>query len=477
MTASTKPYVLLVEDTPSLARVYLQYLRDEPIELEHLDTGAKALAALEERTPQAILLDLKLPDMDGMDILKRVQSDKLPTAVVVVTAHGSVNIAVAAMRGGAYDFLVKPFNADRLLVTLRNALERQRLAETVETFREEFARDSYFGFIGSSLPMQAVYRIIDSAAASKATVFITGESGTGKEVCAEAIHSKSPRREKAFVALNCGAIPRELMESEIFGHVKGAFTGASNDRDGAATLADGGTLFLDEICEMEPALQVKLLRFVQTGTYQKVGGSKTDKTDIRFICATNRDPLNAVEQGDFREDLYYRLNVIPIALPPLNERGEDLIDIARRFLVAFSHEENKRFSRFAPDVEDTFRAYEWPGNVRQVQNVVRNIVVLNDAEVVTIDMLPSPLREIAAGDATKKTVEPAAVEPMEEAGRHTGESPSPDEILPLWQLERDAIERAIEICAGNIPKAAACLGISASSIYRKRQAWKTEGAS
>ena len=463
MTASTDPSVLLVEDTPSLARVYLQYLRDEPIETRHVDTGAKALEALGESVPQAILLDLKLPDMDGMEILKGIQTAGLPTSVVVITAHGSVNVAVEAMRAGAYDFLVKPFNAERLLVTLRNALERQRLARTVETFREEFARDSYFGFIGSSLPMQAVYRIIDSVATSKATVFITGESGTGKEICAEAIHRKSPRGDKALVALNCGAIPRELMESEIFGHVKGAFTGALADRDGAATLADGGTLFLDEVCEMEPALQIKLLRFVQTEEFRRVGSGKTEKSDIRFICATNRDPLKAVEAGDFREDLYYRLNVIPVALPPLNERGGDLIEIARHFLLAFAREEGKRFVRFGPEVEAILSAYVWPGNVRQLQNVIRNIVVLNDAEVVSTDMLPAPLNEVAPSPTA---VNPPASSPPPESGG----------IMPLWRLEKNAIERAIELCEGSIPRAAAQLGISASSIYRKRQAWKSEGS-
>ena len=473
MTASAKPSVLLVEDTPSLARVYLQYLRDEPIETRHVDTGAKALEVLAESVPQAILLDLKLPDMDGMAILKGIEAAGLPTSVVVITAHGSVNLAVEAMRAGAYDFLVKPFNAERLLVTLRNSLERQRLAQTVETFREEFARESYFGFIGSSLPMQAVYRIIDSVAASKATVFITGESGTGKEICAEAIHRKSSRGDKALVALNCGAIPRELMESEIFGHIKGAFTGALADRDGAATLADGGTLFLDEVCEMEPALQIKLLRFVQTEEFRKVGSGKIEKSDIRFICATNRDPLKAVEAGDFREDLYYRLNVIPVALPPLAERGGDLIEIARHFLLAFAREENKRFTHFGPRVEAILSAYDWPGNVRQLQNVIRNIVVLNDAEEVSTDMLPAPLSEVAppaapasGGSAGSHSPEAAPVGAASEAGG----------IVPLWRLEKNAIERAIELCEGSIPRAAAQLGISASSIYRKRHAWKSEGS-
>ena len=296
--------VLLVEDSPSLARVYLEYLRDEPFEVVHADTGKDALRVLREKAPPVVLLDLKLPDMDGMEILRYVQDNRLSTAVVVITAHGSINVAVDAMRGGAFDFLVKPFNAERLVFTLRNALERQRLTRIVETYEEDIVRRQYYGgFIGSSLAMQAVYRIIDGAASSRATVFITGESGTGKEICAEAVHERSPRKNAPFVAINCAAIPKDLIESEIFGHVKGAFTGALEDREGAAARADGGTLFLDEICDMDINLQSKLLRFIQTGSFLKVGGGKTEKVDVRFICATNRDPLKAVEAGEFREDL------------------------------------------------------------------------------------------------------------------------------------------------------------------------------
>ena len=416
-----------------------------------------------------------LPDMDGLDILKRVVSDELPAAVVVITAHGSVNNAVEAMRAGAFDFLVKPFNADRLTVTLRNALERQRLAHIVEVYKEDFAREEYFGFIGSSLLMQGVYRMIDSAAPSKATVFITGESGTGKEVCAEAIHRQSPRRERPFVALNCAAIPKDLMESEIFGHVKGAFTGAVADWDGAAAKADRGTLFLDEICEMDLGLQSKLLRFIQTGTFQKVGSTALEKVDMRFICASNRDPLVEVEEGRFREDLYYRLHVIPIGLPPLREREGDVLSIAGSFLHDFVREEGKKFERYAPETEAIMRAYQWPGNVRQLQNVVRNIVVLNDGEVVTTDMLPLPLDTVdpAAAEAStlaaKSDKTSARAEP---AGHDQLRDESPDEIRPLSEIERDVIERAISICGGNIPRAAALLGISASTIYRKRSAWE-----
>jgi two-component system repressor protein LuxO len=471
MTSSERQRLLLIEDTTSLARVYTEYLRKEPYDVTHVETGTDALAVLDRQLPDAVLLDLALPDMNGLEILKQIQSRQLPVSVVVITAHGSISNAVEAMRSGAYDFLVKPFNADRLLITLRNVLERQRLTRMVETLKDDFGRPAYLGFIGSSLSMQAVYRTIDSAAASKATIFITGESGTGKEVCAQAIHQRSPRRERPFVAINCAAIPRDLMESEIFGHVKGAFTGAIAEREGAAARADNGTLFLDEICEMDLDLQSKLLRFVQTGSFVKVGGGITQKVDVRFVCASNKDPLREVEAGRFREDLYYRLHVIPIHLPPLRERDDDMIAIARHFLGAFAREEGKHFQGFAPEVEAVLLAYAWPGNVRQLQNVLRNIVVLNDGETVTLDMLPPPLNQIEPAARGRDAAEAPG-------GRATGTqagAAGDGAIRPLWEIEKDAIEDAIRRCDGNIPKAATHLGISASTIYRKRMAWEAEG--
>ncbi len=327
--AESKPRVLLVEDTRSLAVVYEQYLAQDGYEVLRADCGQQALAQLLSSPPPVVLLDLELPDMSGMDILQQITEQQLPCSVVVITAHGSVDVAVEAMRLGAFDFLTKPFDGKRLCATARNALKHQQLSSLVAQYRENFERSSFAGFIGASMPMQAVYRIIESAAPSKATVFITGESGTGKEVCAEAIHQCNPRREQPFIALNCAAIPHDLMESEIFGHVKGSFTGAQGDRKGAASLADGGTLFLDEICEMDLDLQSKLLRFIQTGTLQRVGSGKLETVDVRFVCATNRDPLLEVKAGRFREDLYYRLHVIPLSLPPLRERGEDILLLAR----------------------------------------------------------------------------------------------------------------------------------------------------
>ncbi|MFQ2126472.1 sigma-54-dependent transcriptional regulator [Aeromonas jandaei] len=462
--AENAPRVLLVEDTRSLAVVYEQYLRQDGYEVVLADCGQQALEVLLTSPPPVVLLDLELPDMSGMEILQQITEQQLPCAVVVITAHGSVDVAVEAMRLGAFDFLTKPFDSKRLCATARNALKHLQLSSLVAHYRENFERQSFFGFIGASMAMQAVYRIIESAAPSKATVFITGESGTGKEVCAEAIHQCSPRREQPFIALNCAAIPHDLMESEIFGHVKGSFTGAQGDRKGAASLADGGTLFLDEICEMDLDLQSKLLRFIQTGTLQRVGSGKLETVDVRFICATNRDPLLEVKAGRFREDLYYRLHVIPLYLPPLRERGEDILLLARSLLQNYAKEENKRFRDFDAAAARVLLDYPWPGNVRELQNVVRNIVVLNDKELVSPDILPPPLNGVRAlAVATTAAQQPAATATTPAVG---------GPIRPLWLVEKEVIEQAIASCDGNIPKAAALLEISPSTIYRKKQGWE-----
>ncbi|MDR3515139.1 MAG: sigma-54 dependent transcriptional regulator [Azospirillaceae bacterium] len=460
-----KVSVLVVEDTQSLALVYGEYLRKRNYAVVTVGTAAGALQELERTSHPIVLLDLNLPDMNGMTVLKWISEQGLPIAVVVITAHGSVNVAVEAMRCGAYDFVIKPFTAERLAVTVRNALERLHLTQIVDRFKDDLGRHRYHGHIGSSLAMQAIYRIIDSAASSRATVFVTGESGTGKEVCAEAIHRQSPRRNGPFVAINCAAIPKDLMESEIFGHVKGAFTGAVVDHEGAASNANGGTLFLDEICEMDLGLQTKLLRFLQSGTIQKVGGTRTEKVDIRIICATNRDPLKEVEESRFREDLYYRLHVIPIHLPPLRERDDDVIEIASHFLTEYAAEERKGFVRFDGAVEQIFRAYPWPGNIRQLQNVIRNIVVLHDGELVTTAMLPAPLNQAVAPIGSGGSAAPSRVTLVADR----------QQIRPLWQVEKDAIEAALAACDGNIPRAASLLEISPSTIYRKKLAWEVEG--
>jgi len=460
---TTKPRLLLVEDTPSIMRLYHEVLKKIDVELIDAETGKRAIDILDETIPDVVLLDVELPDTNGLDILRRIKARNLPSAVIVITAHGSVKVAVEAMREGAYDFVMKPFPPDRLIVTVRNALERRRL-QTLAAANEVAKEGKFCGLLGSSLPMRAVYHVIESAASSRATVFVTGESGTGKELCAQAIHQLSPRRDGPFVAVNCAAIPRELMESEMFGHVKGAFTGAIGSREGAIARAKGGTVFLDEICEMDLSLQVKLLRVIQSGEFQKVGGSETEHADVRYVCATNRDPWSEVQAGRFREDLYYRLHVVPCAMPPLRGRDDDVLLLARHFLALYSTEEGKAFTDFDEGAVRALARYPWPGNIRELQNVLRNAVLFNPGGLVTEAML-NRLDPAA-------TPRPSSIATLAPAPRLGNPSAAP--IKPLWLIEKESIEAAIALCNGNIPRAAALLEINPSTIYRRKAEWEKE---
>lgn len=490
--------VLLVEDSMSLGALYTEYLRAEGAKVTQVNHGEDALTELAQWEPDLLVLDIKLPDMSGMDILQKVQSCYTGITVIMITAHGTIDLAVECMKSGAFDFLIKPFDAKRLSITVRNALKQRQLVTLVAKYEQSLPKADYMGFVGNSLSMQSVYKTIDCVANSKASVFIIGESGTGKEVCANAIHHVGNRRNQAFVALNCASIPKDLIESEIFGHTKGAFTGAIANRDGAATRAHRGTLFLDEICEMDLELQSKLLRFIQTGVFQKVGGSKEEKVDVRFVSATNRVPWKEVQKGRFREDLFYRLHVIPIELPPLRSRGKDILLLAKRMLNEYNHEEGKQFKTFSRDANRMLQAYDWPGNVRQLQNVIRQVVVLNSSDVVEVSMLPAQLtsnlsrtslvqplieRQLAAEvgvcltDGTKldSSVKPDNDDfPAFEAGTVVSTTVENKEVIPLWLSEKKTIEAAIKQCDGNVPKAAALLDISASTIYRKRQHWEEQ---
>jgi DNA-binding NtrC family response regulator len=313
--------------------------------------------------------------------------------------------------------------------------------------------------------MRALFKRIERVAGSRASVFITGESGTGKELCAEAVHHLSPRAYGPFVPINCGAIPRDLMESEIFGHLKGSFTGAIADRDGAARLADKGTLFLDEICEMDINLQSKLLRFLQTGCVQKVGSDRVTKVDVRIVCATNRNPLREVQEGRFREDLYYRLFVVPVQMPPLREREGDVLLIAEQFLAAMAAEEGKNFEGFSPDAEGALTSYSWPGNVRELQNVIRKAVILNDGPFIDGPMLAigGDLRAVIARAALAANQDM----PVERKGGMTI-----DLAQPFHVIERQIIEEAIRRSGDSILKASQMLEISPSTIYRKKDGWE-----
>lgn len=380
-------------------------------------------------------------------------------SLIATSARGSLNTALAAVRAGAFDFLPKPIGAAALLERLEAAItasppqpETSRSPGTKPLAADHAAVAKFDGFIGESAAIESICNQIKRMAPSRAPVFITGESGVGKEIAAEAVHAYAGGKGRPFVAINCSAIPKELIESEMFGHVRGAFTGASEDRVGAAELANGGTLFLDEIAEMDLSLQAKLLRFAQSGTLQQVGGSKLKQVRVRFVCATNRDPLAEVEAGRFRADLFYRLHVLPIYLPPLRERREDILPLAHHFLAQYSAEEGRRFVGFEPDAEAALLTYAWPGNIRQLQNVIRRSVVLNDGDAVTAAMLPDIFHSACAvSEDVSAKILPA--------------------IVPFREHERRIIEQALRACGGNVPRAAAMLEISPATIYRKVKTW------
>ena len=467
--------IMMVEDSESLSAVYSAYLADRPYELVTAADLESARRELARQRPDIVLLDIELPDGSGMDLLDEIVAMESPPQVIVMTAHGTSDMAVESIRRGAFDFLTKPFDASRLQVTLENAVSQMQLGVRARELAS-LQRENYCGFIGKSLAMQAVYKTIDSLASSSATGFIVGESGTGKELAAEAIHQQSDRAKKAFIAINCGAIPSELMESELFGHVKGAFTGAISDREGAAGIADGGTLFLDEVCEMSLELQKKLLRFIQTGTYRKIGSNTLQKVDVRFVCATNRDPIEEVRQGRFREDLFYRLHVVPVRMPPLRERDDDLVMIASHFLRHFSKNEGRSFRGFSPEAVDALRRYPWPGNVRQLQNAMHQLVVLHDGEFVESHMLASEVQggviDTPTGLAADlPTTDISRVEAAQPAHRRLRET-----VEPLWIIEKRAIEEAIDACGGNVNRAAGLLEVAPSTLYRKLTQWREQRA-
>ncbi|WP_198651153.1 sigma-54 dependent transcriptional regulator [Salinicola sp. CPA57] len=477
MMESTR--VLIVEDIVSLALTYASQLEAAGCQVEVADNGEKARYYIEagqrEQQPfDVILLDLKLPDVDGLDFLADAPELTQSASVIVITADGSINRAIQAMRLGAYDFLVKPVSVERLTTTVKRAGERLRLEQEVQVARSLQRREQFQGFIGGSDVMQVVYRAIENVANSKATVFITGESGTGKEVAAEAIHELSQRRSGRFVAINCGAIPENLLESELFGHVKGAFTGALENRTGAAREASGGTLFLDEICEMELKLQVKLLRFLQTGMVQPVGSNRAVPVDVRVVCATNRDPLTEMSEGRFREDLFYRLSVLPIDLPPLRQRGGDVVLLAQAFMARFSAEEGKAFEDLDDETQQTLHQYNWPGNVRELQNEIRRAVVMSAGNKLSLSHLgagatvPTTCAKLAERESSQIDLSPDADDAL------TGLS---FQGLTLEQIEKMAIEKAIANNGGSVPGAARDLAVSPSTIYRKLEKWSLTGTS
>ncbi|WP_224036670.1 sigma-54-dependent transcriptional regulator [Clostridium gelidum] len=449
--------VLIADDELSLRLVLQTALNKVGYEVDTVKNGKEALCMAQENYYDVAIFDIRMPEMDGLQAFYEIHKIKPNLPIILMTAFGSSETAVDAMKHGAYDYILKPFNLDEVKIIVNRAIRMQQLTKEVVYLTQEVQEMSMTTttpgkIVGESSKIQEVYKIIGRVANSKATVLLTGESGTGKGMVAKAIHYASDRREKPFIQVNCGSIPEGLLESEIFGHEKGAFTSAFFQKPGKFELAEGGTLFLDEIAEMSPNLQVKLLRVLQEKEFERVGGTKTFHTNVRIIAATNRDLIKEIAEKRFRKDIYYRLNVVSICLPPLCERGEDTVLLADYFLKRFSGEVGRNGMFFAPEVLDIFRNYSWPGNIRELENAVEHAIIMSNTRVILPEDLPLSIK----------------VEDVEEDGAIV---PVNGYFKPLREIlleaEKRHISEAIERTGGNHTHAAKLLQISRRALLYK----------
>ena len=443
--------ILIVDDEANARTALAELLRDEGFQVETAADGFKALPKLEDFAPDLLLTDLKMSGLDGLELMRKAREGDPDIAAVVMTAYGAIDTAVAAMRQGAADYLTKPINVDELLIVLDQVLERRRLRRESGILRERLSeRHRIQNIVGSCSAMQRVLETVLQVAPSRASVLITGESGTGKELIAAAIHEHSPRNGGPFVKLHCAALADSLLESELFGHERGAFTGAAGRRDGRFHQADGGTLFLDEIGEIPASTQIKLLRFLQEREFERVGGNQTIKVDVRIVAATNRDLAQLVREGKFREDLYYRLNVVSIEVPPLRARASDIPLLAAHFLRKYTAENGKTIHGFSAEALDCIIHHDWPGNVRELENAVERAVVVCRSDEIRLDDLAPSISTVSGphGSRDEMPVVPGAT---------------------LADLEKYAILKTLEHTGGSTSRAAQMLGISPRKIqYRLR---------
>ena len=473
--------VLVVDDDPTQRRLLQAVLERDGYAVVHAAGGGEAIdRMLRGGGADMLLLDMVMPEMSGLECLAELRSAGVTTPVIVLTANGGIDTVVKAMQAGAQDFFVKPVGPERLLVGVRNALKMTQLtAEVGRLTKRAQGRASFDDIIGDSAPMRMVKALGTRAAKSSIPVLITGESGVGKEVIARALHGASDRAGKPFVAVNCGALPANLAESILFGHEKGAFTGAVDKTLGKFREADGGTLFLDEIGELPLDLQVKLLRALQESEIDPVGGKRPVKIDVRIVSATNRDPAQQVKDGAFREDLFYRLNVFPIEAPSLRDRREDIPALVDHFIARFNAEEGKRIVACAPETQAMLQAFDWPGNVRQLENAVFRAIVLADSPFLQPYDFPSISGVVAP------MPDAAAAAPANAAPSYTDLPPLPEQpirilddrghLRTLEDIERDLIQHAIEVYAGHMSEIARRLGIGRSTLYRKVREQGLEG--
>ena len=445
--------LLVVDDDAGVRRSVTLLLEDEGYEVLTASGGEEGLATAEEEHPDIILCDVRMPEMDGLEFLDAYRENGGDALVIMITAYGSAELAVEAMKKGAYDYLPTPFSADEVLLTLRKAEEREKLTHEVDRLREQVDVERRYGdIVAKSAAMQGAVEKAERVAKHPTTVLVTGESGTGKEVIARLIHQASPRHDGPFLPVNCGAIPENLLESELFGHTKGAFTGATRDRAGMFEDAHGGTLFLDEIGELPEMLQVKLLRALQEGEVRRVGASESRKVDTRIVAATARDLETLVEEGEFREELFYRINVVRIHLPPLRHRREDIPPLVRHFVSKYNKVLGVRMEGFTSDAMEHLLGLDWPGNIRELENAVERAMVLTEGEEIGLDALKRALPERAVS-------RPGVADDL-----------PPDELSVKKHsaaLEKRLIARALEITEGNRTKASELLDLSYRALLYK----------
>jgi two-component system response regulator AtoC len=445
--------LLVVDDDAGVRRSVTLLLEDEGYEVHTASGGQEGLETAGKENPDIILCDVRMPEMDGLEFLDAYREDGGDALVIMITAYGSAELAVDAMKKGAYDYLPKPFSADEVLLTLRKAQEREKLSDEVDRLREQVDVERRYGDIVARSPsMQEAVEKAERVAQHPTTVLVTGESGTGKEVIARLVHQASPRRDGPFLPVNCGAIPENLLESELFGHTKGAFTGATKDRAGMFEDAHGGTLFLDEIGELPEMLQVKLLRALQEGEVRRVGASESRKVDSRIVAATARDLESLVEEGEFREELFYRINVVRIHLPPLRHRREDIPPLVRHFVSRYNKVLGVRMDGFSSDAMEHLLEGDWPGNIRELENVVERAMVLTDGEEIGLEELKRALPERAVS-------RPGVADDL-----------PPDELSVKKHsaaLEKRLIARALEVTGGNRTKASDLLDLSYRALLYK----------
>ncbi|MFI5396096.1 MAG: sigma-54-dependent transcriptional regulator [Candidatus Binatia bacterium] len=448
--------VLIVDDERKMRRVLQILLEQLGVESVPAANGEEALERFGAEKIDLVLTDMKMPGMSGVELLSRIRTVDPDVPVIMLTAHGTVQTAVEAMKQGAFDYILKPFDVQAIELIIRNALEMRQYRTENRFLKAQVPATSVFeNLVGGSAAMQAIYDLIRQVAPGKTAVLITGETGTGKELVARAIHSLSPRRDKLFVPLNCAAIPQDLLESELFGHVRGAFTGAQAERTGKFELADGGTLFLDEIGDMAYALQAKLLRVLQEGVIERIGSNKPIKVDVRVVSSTNRDLAAAIRESKFREDLYYRLNVFHVHLPPLRERREDIVHLAEFFLTELGREMGKGGLVLTADAPAVLERYQWPGNVRELRNLMERTAVLCTAPEVD-------------GNMIRLLLPPAPTEPAAEDAPEVTSNNNNLQLEPaVEEVERKLILRALGVASDNKAEAARLLGVSERTLWYK----------